>query len=49
LISLECGALTPLSFFSIFLSRFPREKKKEKKESGVKAPHSKVRFAAGVF
>jgi len=32
---LECGALTPLSFFSF------GETKERKKESGVKAPHSK--------
>jgi hypothetical protein len=39
--TLECGALTPLSFFSFFFSLGNLDRKIEKKESGVKAPHSK--------
>jgi hypothetical protein len=41
---LECGGLTPLSFFfSVGCSAV--SPKKEKKESGVKPPHSKSQSA----
>ena len=42
---MECGGLTPLWSFLSSPHAILGKRKKEKKESGVKPPHSKVRLA----